>query len=149
MVFQEPMTSLNPVLNIGKQIEEILEKHLSLTKNQLKDKTVSLLEMVRISDPESRTKNYPHQFSGGQRQRIMIAMALACNPKLLIADEATTALDVTIQLQILELIKDLTTSMGTTLLMITHNLGIIARYANQVSIRNIFFSKSFLYKKST
>ena len=134
MVFQEPMTSLNPVLNIGKQIEEILEKHLSLTKNQLKNKTVSLLEMVRIADPESRTKNYPHQFSGGQRQRIMIAMALACNPKLLIADEATTALDVTIQLQILELIKDLTTSMGTTLLMITHNLGIIARYANQVNV---------------
>ncbi len=134
MVFQEPMTSLNPVLNIGKQLEEILEKHLSLTKNQLKHKTISLLEMVRISDPETRTKNYPHQFSGGQRQRIMIAMALACNPKLLIADEATTALDVTIQLQILELIKDLTNSMGTTLLMITHNLGIIARYANQVNV---------------
>ena len=134
MVFQEPMTSLNPVLNIEKQIEEILEKHLSLTKNQIKDKTISLLEMVRISDPESRIKNYPHQFSGGQRQRIMIAMALACNPKLLIADEATTALDVTIQLQILELIKDLTNSMGTTLLMITHNLGIIARYAHQVNV---------------
>ena len=134
MVFQEPMTSLNPVLNIEKQIEEILEKHLSLTKNKIKDKTISLLEMVRISDPESRIKNYPHQFSGGQRQRIMIAMALACNPKLLIADEATTALDVTIQLQILELIKDLTNSMGTTLLMITHNLGIIARYAHQVNV---------------
>jgi len=134
MVFQEPMTSLNPVLNIEKQIEEILEKHLSLTKNQIKDKTISLLKMVRISDPESRIKNYPHQFSGGQRQRIMIAMALACNPKLLIADEATTALDVTIQLQILELIKDLTNSMGTTLLMITHNLGIIARYAHQVNV---------------
>jgi peptide/nickel transport system ATP-binding protein len=134
MVFQEPMTSLNPVLNIGKQIEEIFEKHMSLTKNQIKDKTISLLEMVRISDPESRIKNYPHQFSGGQRQRIMIAMALACTPKLLIADEATTALDVTIQLQILELIKDLTNSMGTTLLMITHNLGIIARYAHQVNV---------------
>ena len=134
MIFQEPMTSLNPVLNIEKQIEEILEKHLSLTKNQIKDKTISLLEMVRISDPESRIKNYAHQFSGGQRQRIMIAMALACNPKLLIADEPTTALDVTIQLQILELIKDLTNSMGTTLLMITHNLGIIARYAHQVNV---------------
>ena len=134
MVFQEPMTSLNPVLTIGRQLTETLELHENMSSDEASVRAAELLDMVGRPDAEQRLRDYPHQFSGGQRQRIMIAMALACNPKLLIADEATTALDVTIQLQILELIKDLTTSMGTTLLMITHNLGIIARYANQVNV---------------
>jgi oligopeptide/dipeptide ABC transporter ATP-binding protein len=134
MIFQEPMTSLNPVLTIGRQLREPLELHLGLSKSQAVDRSRELLDMVGIPDSRQRLGNYPHQLSGGQRQRVMIAMALSCNPKLLIADEATTALDVTIQAQILELMKDLTDRLGTALLIITHNLGVVARYANRVCV---------------
>jgi len=134
MIFQEPMTSLNPVLTIGRQITEPLELHLEMTKNVALTRAAELLDMVGIPDPDERLKDYPHQLSGGQRQRVMIAIALSCNPKLLIADEATTALDVTIQAQILELMKTLTSEIGTALLIITHNLGVVARYADRVNV---------------
>lgn len=134
MIFQEPMTSLNPVLSISRQLREPLELHLSMTKKQALSRSVELLEMVGIPDPESRLSSFPHQLSGGQRQRVMIAMALSCEPQLLIADEATTALDVTIQAQILELMKDLTNRLGTSVIIITHNLGVIARYADRVNV---------------
>ncbi len=129
MIFQEPMSSLNPVLSIGRQITEPLEVHLELGKAAALDRAAELLNMVGIADSRQRLDDYPHQLSGGQRQRVMIAIALSCEPKLPIADEATTALDVTIQAQILELMKNLTSQLGTALLIITHNLGIIARYA--------------------
>ncbi|MEX0762814.1 MAG: ABC transporter ATP-binding protein [Dehalococcoidia bacterium] len=134
MIFQEPMTSLNPVLTIGRQLTESLELHLKMNHRAAMTRARELLEMVGIPDPESRLSDYPHQMSGGQRQRIMIAIALSCNPDLLIADEATTALDVTIQAQILELMKDLTTRLGTALIIITHNLGVVARYADRVNV---------------
>jgi len=134
MIFQEPMTSLNPVLSIGRQLREPLELHLGMTKQQALKKSTELLELVGIPDPETRLNSFPHQISGGQRQRAMIAMALSCEPKLLIADEATTALDVTIQAQILEIIKDLTDRIGTAVIIITHNLGVVARYADKVNV---------------
>ena len=134
MIFQEPMTSLNPVLTIGNQLEEPLKLHLGMTKQQSASRSKELLELVGIPDTETRLKSFPHQISGGQRQRVMIAMALSCEPKLLIADEATTALDVTIQAQILEIIKDLTDRLGTSVIIITHNLGVVARYADSVNV---------------
>jgi len=134
MIFQEPMTSLNPVLSIGRQLTETLELHLSMTKQQAWLRAGELLEMVGIPDATQRLRDYPHQLSGGQRQRVMIAIALSCSPRLLIADEATTALDVTIQAQILELMKDLTSETGTALMIITHNLGVVARYADRVNV---------------
>ena len=134
MVFQEPMTSLNPVLTIGRQITETLEQHLGVGREEADARAVELLDMVGISDAERRLKQYPHHFSGGMRQRVMIAMALSCEPKLIIADEPTTALDVTIQAQILELMKDLTRRLGVALIIITHNLGVVARYADRVNV---------------
>lgn len=134
VVFQEPMSSLNPIMTVGKQIEESIKMHLNLSKNEIKLKTIELLENVGIPDAKSRIKDYPHQFSGGMRQRIMIAMALACNPKILIADEATTALDVTTQAQILELMKEIVETSNTALIMVTHNLSIVARYAHRVYV---------------
>lgn len=134
MIFQEPMTSLNPVLTIGRQITETLEIHMGLKPEAAVRRAVELLEMVGIPDAKSRLSAYPHQFSGGMRQRVMIAIALSCSPKLLLADEATTALDVTIQAQILELIKKLSTELGTAVIIITHNLGIVARYADRVNV---------------
>ena len=134
MVFQEPMTSLNPVLTIGRQLTETMELHLNLDKQGAQQRAVDLLQMVGIPDPDRRLIQYPHQFSGGMRQRVMIAMALSCNPKLLIADEPTTALDVTIQAQILELMKSLCREFGTALIVITHNLGVVARYADRVNV---------------
>ena len=134
MVFQEPMSSLNPVLTVGRQITEALEVHLRLPKREADSRAAELLHMVGIPDAADRLKTYPHQFSGGMRQRVMIAMALSCNPKLVIADEPTTALDVTIQAQILELLQRLSAEMGTAVLIITHNLGVIARYASRVNV---------------
>ena len=134
MVFQEPMTSLNPVLTIGRQITETLELHQNMTRGQARERAAELIRMVGIPDAGSRLKDYPHQFSGGMRQRVMIAMALSCNPKLIIADEPTTALDVTIQAQILELMRELAQQFGTALIIITHNLGVVARYAHRVVV---------------
>jgi oligopeptide/dipeptide ABC transporter ATP-binding protein len=134
MVFQEPMTSLNPVLTIGQQIRESIQLHLGLSENDANARAVELLEMVGIPEAEQRLKDYPHQFSGGMRQRVMIAMALSCNPKVLIADEPTTALDVTIQAQILEIMARLSRELGTAVLIITHNLGVVARYADRVNV---------------
>ena len=134
MVFQEPMTSLNPVLTIGRQLTETLELHLGMTKDQSRARAAELLQLVGIPDAENRLKDYPHQFSGGMRQRVMIAMALSCNPRLIIADEPTTALDVTIQAQILELMQDLAAQFGTAMIIITHNLGVVARYADRVNV---------------
>jgi len=134
MVFQEPMSSLNPVLSIGRQLTESMKLHLGLDKVEANNRAVELLTMVGISDPAGRLKQYPHQLSGGMRQRVMIAMALSCKPKLIIADEPTTALDVTIQAQVLSLMQDLCKQMGVALVLITHNLGIVARYAEQVNV---------------
>ena len=134
MIFQEPMTSLNPVLRIGLQIMEPLTIHLGMDDRQARARAIELLTLVGITDPESRLGQYPHQLSGGMRQRVMIAIGLACNPKLLIADEPTTALDVTIQAQILELMKDLSRRLGVAVVLITHNLGIVARYADRVNV---------------
>ena len=134
MVFQEPMTSLNPVLTIGRQLTETLELHQGMNKQQARDRAAELLQTVGIPDAARRLVDYPHQFSGGMRQRVMIAMALSCNPKLIIADEPTTALDVTIQAQILELMQDLARDFGTAMIIITHNLGVVARYADNVNV---------------
>ncbi len=134
MVFQEPMTSLNPVLTIGRQITETLEQHRGMDRIAAHRRAVVLLGLVGIADASRRLRQYPHQLSGGMRQRIMIAIALACDPKLIIADEPTTALDVTIQAQILELMKDLTRRLNVALIIITHNLGVVARYANRVNV---------------
>jgi peptide/nickel transport system ATP-binding protein len=134
MIFQEPMTSLNPVLTIGFQIMEPLIIHMSMSEAEVRDRALELLRLVGITDGERRLEQYPHQLSGGMRQRVMIAIALACNPKLIIADEPTTALDVTIQAQILELMKDLSRRLGISLIIITHNLGVVARYADRVNV---------------
>src|SRR6201981_2751181 len=134
MVFQEPMTSLNPVLTIGRQITETLEQHRGADRAAAHRRAVELLGLVGIADPVRRLKQYPHQLSGGMRQRVMIAIAVACDPKLIIADEPTTALDVTIQAQILELMSGLTRRLGVALIIITHNLGVVARYANRVNV---------------
>ena len=134
MIFQEPMTSLNPVLKIGLQITEPLTIHLGMDDAKARARAIELLTLVGITDPESRLNQYPHQLSGGMRQRVMIAIGLACDPKLLIADEPTTALDVTIQAQILELMKDLSRRLGVAVVIITHNLGIVARYADRVNV---------------
>ncbi|MCH7836745.1 MAG: ABC transporter ATP-binding protein [Chloroflexi bacterium] len=134
MIFQEPMTSLNPVLTIGRQLTETLELHLKMDRASAIQRAIELLEMVGIPEARTRINDYPHQFSGGMRQRVMIAMALSCNPKLLLADEPTTALDVTIQAQILELLTRLTRELGTSVIIITHNLGVVARYADRVNV---------------
>ena len=134
MVFQEPMTSLNPVLTIGRQITETLERHQGADRGAAEKRALELLSMVGISDPRRRLRQYPHQLSGGMRQRVMIAVALACNPRLIIADEPTTALDVTIQAQILELLKSLTRRLNVAQIIITHNLGVVARYASRVNV---------------
>ncbi|MBT7485758.1 MAG: ABC transporter ATP-binding protein [Rhodospirillales bacterium] len=134
MVFQEPMTSLNPVLTIGLQLTETLIQPLGVTQEEADKRALDLMQMVGISDPGRRLSQYPHHLSGGMRQRVMIAMALACEPKLIIADEPTTALDVTIQAQILELMKNLTRDHGIAMIIITHNLGVVARYADRVNV---------------
>ena len=134
MIFQEPMTSLNPTLTIGRQLTEGPEVHLGLEPTGARARAVELLAQVGIPDPDRRLRDYPHQWSGGMRQRLMIAMALACQPSLVLADEPTTALDVTIQAQILELLRELTRRMGVALLLITHNLGVVARYADRVNV---------------
>jgi peptide/nickel transport system ATP-binding protein len=134
MIFQEPMTSLNPVITIGSQIAETLLLHERLSASQACAKAVTMLELVRIPDPERRAREYPHQLSGGMRQRAMIAMALACRPKVLIADEPTTALDVTIQAQILDIILDLQHKLGTAMILITHDLGIVAETAQRAIV---------------
>lgn len=134
MIFQEPMTSLNPVFTIGDQIGEALDIHTTLTKREIRREVIRLLEKVHIPSPEKRVDQYAHEMSGGMKQRVMIAMALACRPDLLIADEPTTALDVTIQAQILELLKELQRDMGMAILLITHNLGVVAQFAQDVTV---------------
>lgn len=134
MVFQEPMTSLNPVLTIGNQISEAISLHQNLSKNGVKEKSVEMLKLVGIPSPEKRITDYPHQMSGGMRQRVMIAMALSCNPSLLIADEPTTALDVTIQAQILELIQGLQKQFDMAMILITHDLGVVAETVDNVAV---------------
>ncbi len=134
MIFQEPMTSLNPVFSVGAQIEEVIILHQRLAKKDARDKAIEMLRQVKIPEPEIRIDDYPHQLSGGMRQRVMIAMALSCNPSLLIADEPTTALDVTIQAQILALIEELQDELGMSLLLITHDLGVVAEQADDVAI---------------
>ena len=134
MVFQEPMTSLNPVLTIGRQLTEALELHMSLKRRAAETRAIELLHLVGIPAAEERLHDYPHQFSGGMRQRVMIAMALSCDPKLLLADEPTTALDVTIQAQVLEVMARLSRELGTAVIVITHNLGVVARYADRVNV---------------
>ncbi|PIT99344.1 MAG: peptide ABC transporter ATP-binding protein [Bdellovibrionales bacterium CG10_big_fil_rev_8_21_14_0_10_45_34] len=158
MIFQEPMTSLNPVFTIGEQISEAIELHQKeLSRDQVRKRTVEMLDLVGIPAPEKRVKEFPHQLSGGMRQRVMIAMALSCNPKLLIADEPTTALDVTIQSQILDLIRKLQQDLGTSMILITHDLGVVAEtcddvavmYAGKIveygSVRDIFFRPQHQY----
>ena len=159
MIFQDPMTSLNPTMTIGMQIMEGLMRHQRMKKSAAKARAIELLSMVGISNPDTRIKQYPHQMSGGMRQRVMIAMALACNPSLLIADEPTTALDVTIQAQILHLMKQLQQQTGTSIILITHDLGIvvdlcdrvIVMYAGQIvetgTIREIFYNPQHPYTK--
>jgi oligopeptide transport system ATP-binding protein len=134
MIFQDPMTSLNPVFTVGNQIREAIRIHQNVSKSEAQEKTVQVLRDVGIANPERRAKEYPHQFSGGMRQRAMIAMALSCNPKVLIADEPTTALDVTIQAQILELMVGLQEKYGTAIVMITHDLGVVSQLADQVMV---------------
>jgi oligopeptide/dipeptide ABC transporter ATP-binding protein len=134
MIFQEPMTSLNPVLTIGRQLTESLEIHLHVTPQAAIERAVELLRMVGIPDAKSRLDNYPHQFSGGMRQRVMIAIALSCSPRILIADEPTTAVDVTTQAQLLELMQDMVNKVNTSLVIVTHNLGVVARYAQRIYV---------------
>jgi peptide/nickel transport system ATP-binding protein len=133
-VFQEPMTSLNPVFRIGNQIEEVVREHMNLSRRAARTRVVELLDLVHIPDPSSRVDEYPHQLSGGMRQRVMIAMALACDPKILIADEPTTALDVTIQAGILDLLRELRERLDTAIVLITHNLGVVADLADRVVV---------------
>jgi len=134
MIFQEPMTSLNPVLTINRQLTEMLELHLGMSSEAARGRAIELLSLVGIPSAKSRIGDYPHQFSGGMRQRVMIAMALSCNPKILIADEPTTALDVTTQAQLLELMKDMVEQFQASLVIVTHNLGVVARYAQRIYI---------------
>ncbi|MBS4224157.1 ABC transporter ATP-binding protein [Lederbergia citrea] len=134
MIFQEPMTSLNPVQTVGKQIEEVVKIHQKIGKREAREKAIEMLRLVGIPAPEKRIDNYPHEMSGGMRQRVMIAMALTCNPKLLIADEPTTALDVTIQAQILELMNRLKTELDMSIMMITHDLGVVSEVADTVLV---------------
>ena len=134
MIFQEPMTSLNPVLTIGRQLTEMLELHLNMDGKAARARAIELLKLVDIPEATSRIDDYPHQFSGGMRQRVMIAMALSCNPRLLIADEPTTAVDVTTQAQLLELMKDMVMRFNTSLVIVTHNLGVVARYAERIYV---------------
>ncbi|MCA1412216.1 ATP-binding cassette domain-containing protein [Bradyrhizobium yuanmingense] len=133
-IFQEPMTSLNPVLTIGEQIAESLRRHEAVTRKQALERTIEMLKLVQIPNAEGRVHNYPHQFSGGMRQRVMIAMALACKPKLIIADEPTTALDVTIQAQILDLLQDMKDRFGMAVMLITHAMGVVAETAQRVVV---------------
>lgn len=134
MIFQEPMTALNPLLTIGSQITEQLKAHMNLSKKEIKKKTIEMLQLVGIPSPELRLKSYPHELSGGMRQRVMIAMAISCQPKLLIADEPTTALDVTIQAQILDLLSDLSQKMDMSMILITHDLGVVANHCQKVMV---------------
>ena len=134
MVFQDPMTSLDPTMKVGRQIEETLKKHLGMTGRRASERAVELLKLVGIPNAEERIKQYPHQFSGGMRQRVVIAIALSCEPNVLIADEPTTALDVTIQAQILELLRDLQERIGTSIILITHDLGVVASVADRVAV---------------
>jgi oligopeptide/dipeptide ABC transporter ATP-binding protein len=134
MIFQEPMTSLNPVITISRQLTEILELHLRMDRHAARKRAIELLELVGIPDPKMRIDDYPHQFSGGMRQRVMIAMALSCAPEIVIADEPTTAVDVTTQAQLLEIMTDMVTRFKTSLIIVTHNLGIVARYANRIYV---------------
>jgi len=134
MIFQEPMTSLNPVLTISRQLSESLELHRGMKRKEAIEESAKLLKLVGLPDSASRVNDYPHQFSGGMQQRIMIAMALSCNPELLIADEPTTSVDVTVQAQLLELLDNLRSQFGTAVIIITHNLGVVARYADRVNV---------------
>jgi oligopeptide/dipeptide ABC transporter ATP-binding protein len=134
MIFQEPMTSLNPVLTICRQVTEMLELHLKLDKASARQKAIELLTMVGIPEAENRIDDYPHQFSGGMRQRVMIAMAISCDPRIIIADEPTTALDVTTQAQLLELMTDMVSRLETSLVIVTHNLGVVARYVHRIYV---------------
>lgn len=134
MIFQEPMTSLNPVVPVGKQVQEAILQHRKISREEAKKKVLHMLEMVGISEPEKRYRCYPHELSGGLRQRVMIAMAMICRPKLLIADEPTTALDVTVEAQILELLRELRDTIGTSIILISHNLGVIAQLCDYVYV---------------
>jgi oligopeptide transport system ATP-binding protein len=157
MVFQDPMTSLDPTMRVGRQITESLKKHLGMSGNRARERAVELLEMVGIPNAEERVRQYPHQFSGGMRQRVVIAIALSCDPQILIADEPTTALDVTIQAQILELLRDLQERIGTSVILITHDLGVVAQTAHRVvvmyggkivemgTVREIFYNAQMPY----
>ena len=134
IIFQEPMTSLNPVYRVGDQIVEVLRQHRDLSASEARERAVRLLELVQVPEPDQRVDSYPHQLSGGQRQRVMIAMAIACDPRLLIADEPTTALDVTVQKEILELLRDLQKRMGSAIVLISHDLGVIAETCDRVAV---------------
>jgi oligopeptide/dipeptide ABC transporter ATP-binding protein len=134
MIFQEPMTSLNPAMTVARQLTEVMQLHLGMDNQAARQRSIELLNLVGIPDSERRVDDYPHQFSGGMRQRVMVAMAVSCNPRLIIADEPTTALDATIQAQLLELMKDIVVRFQTAMVLVTHNLGIVARYAQRINV---------------